>query len=645
MAENKEDIAYLSDLEEKVDKVAGATPGNIVVFGNDGSLQNSSAKPSDFCTQEDIESAVDAAADNIKAAVQGEYAVQAFNSAPWSTSKAYAVGDTCMYDGVGYKCKTAHTSGSSFDASKWDVVLTADGKLALETFAQGSRYVTYDNTFTNHAQISETYYPIPSRGSLKQVVSAAFLGYATNSRVTVSVYACDSTPSGSTALPADAELIATSTGGVVILQNEWGVFSFPSNSIPASATGLIFVFSGTVNVSLGTQQSGFLTYNGSWRSNWALSAKYVFKADSFATTEDLAKKADKKELAPDFNPAAHYTVGQTVIKDGVFKECIEEGTGEAARFRITTVEAMVAPLRAGAVDPDDKADSDAIDEPYAANKAYSVGDTCMYEGMWYKCKTAIALPGEPWTAGHWEAITVKQAATTRVQSDWTETDTDSPAYIQHKPNIPESAIIDDTLTHQGQAADAKAVGDRLAEKDKRYERKTISATLSDSVFTLSPFNKAVNYAALTVSEDRSVSLAFPPVATGEDTVPRDFYLVTNITSTANVMINVPLSITLKDAWDVDVELVAQAGRWNTFRFFEISSNVFLVTGANDPARKAVKEIERALDDILDDGGGASYRPGLYAEDSETGLFHKIVAVTDAETGIVSVGIEQEGVQR
>jgi len=38
----------------------------------------------------------------------------------WRPSVPYAIGDIVMYKNKYYKCKTAHTSGTTWDSSKWN---------------------------------------------------------------------------------------------------------------------------------------------------------------------------------------------------------------------------------------------------------------------------------------------------------------------------------------------------------------------------------------------------------------------------------------------------------------------------------------------------------------------------------------------
>lgn len=123
----KENIAYLSDVKGTATVPSGAVSGNIALFGTDGALLDSGKKPSDFITQEDVESSVEEASGSIWDAVNGVYAIAAFSSSSWSASTSYSVGSYCKHGGAGYRCNSAHTSSSSFDPSKWDLVLTADG--------------------------------------------------------------------------------------------------------------------------------------------------------------------------------------------------------------------------------------------------------------------------------------------------------------------------------------------------------------------------------------------------------------------------------------------------------------------------------------------------------------------------------------
>lgn len=49
------------------------------------------------------------------------FAIEAMPTA-WAASTTYTVGVCASYDGKAYRCKTEHTSGSTFDATKWDEI-------------------------------------------------------------------------------------------------------------------------------------------------------------------------------------------------------------------------------------------------------------------------------------------------------------------------------------------------------------------------------------------------------------------------------------------------------------------------------------------------------------------------------------------
>ena len=98
-------------------------------------------------------------------------------------------------------------------------------------------------------------------------------------------------------------------------------------------------------------------------------------------------------------------------------------------------------------------------DEYSSASLYSVGDYCTHDNLLYKCNTAIAVT-EDWNPAHWTAVTVGDELE---QADWNEADNTKPDYIKNKPSIP---VIDDTLSTQGQAADAKATGDKITEAEQ-----------------------------------------------------------------------------------------------------------------------------------------------------------------------------------
>lgn len=497
----KKNIAYLNDLEGVATTPDGAVQGNIAVFGENGSLLDSGKKPSDFVEESDIESAVEEATSDIWNAVKGVYAIAAYNAPAWAASTSYAVGSFCSNGGVGYMCKTAHTSDSTFDSSKFEVVLTAAGRQAIMSMLSA-----YSNE---------------GLASLLNLAPA----YSGSKNYTVGMLAkkdgvlqiCTTAGRGPTAIfstNASVELsIATRIANLV-------------NSIPSKTSSL-------------TNDSGFIT-----------SADIPSKVSAFAND-------------------AGYLPGSSLVK------------------------------------------------PYDTSESgYAAGDKCSKDGKLYICAVAVAQ-GDEWDENDWrEADLDEIVETTSIHDhpDWNEEDPDNPAFIKNKPNI-------------------------------RYKVENLLSTASgDSTVVL--FNlkdRTVNVITATISNNKTIKLGLP-ASTGTGNA-RDFYVVLNVTSDEGIAVTMTAS--LKDYAGGDVSLNAPAGQVVTYRFVESATEgrVFTVYGVADPAYVAIKEIERALDAILADGGGSEYVPGVFAYNSGDGKYYKIVAVTDEETGQVDLGLDQNGVSR
>lgn len=143
----KHDVAYLTDIDDgaKMPSETSYTEGHILVVGEKDSkrtLVDSGKTVSDIVSSDDIATKVDDATAGLWNAINGEYALNAYSAPDWSASTEYSEGDFCQYNGIGYRCKTAHTSYVGFDLTKWDVVLTADGRIAisniLDSISEGS---------------------------------------------------------------------------------------------------------------------------------------------------------------------------------------------------------------------------------------------------------------------------------------------------------------------------------------------------------------------------------------------------------------------------------------------------------------------------------------------------------------------------
>ena len=85
--------------------------------------------------------------------------------AAWVANKAYAVNDQVVYSNVAYYCKTVHTSGSSFDSSKWTKIATPvwTGTVSGVTALYAGMKIAYKIPITGG--LSSTYLNINNLGN------------------------------------------------------------------------------------------------------------------------------------------------------------------------------------------------------------------------------------------------------------------------------------------------------------------------------------------------------------------------------------------------------------------------------------------------------------------------------------------------
>ena len=608
---DREDIAYKSDLDGFVKGPSGATSQKIAVFGSEpGTIEASTVSISDVPTGEtiagEVETAVSSATSEIWNAVKGVDALQAYGSQAWGSGVSYAVGDFCRYDGTGYagyKCKEAHTSGQSFDTSKWEGVLTDDGCSAIDEILSG--------------------YSTDGLASLLDLAPA----WSSSSSVEYKV--------GQLAKKDGILQICTVAGHGVA-----ATFTASGANVDASISERISA--------LDTALRGVITQH---TSNTTI---HVTAEDK----EAWSGKQDAIEDLPEIREGASAGAAaaerdKVVISNGTVTATHADDTGSVELASKSSV--------------DRKADSAAIDDEYdTSSSGYAVGDTCTHGGKWYKCSTAVST-GAAWNASSWYEITVKEAiasgAATQEQADWTESDDTKPSYIKHKPTIPAATVIDDTLTHEGEAADAKAVGDAIdgVRADMvdigklPYEiKELLEVGSSDSVYddakeTYRLLDRTVNVIETTINDNKTIALIPPAVSsasTSSRKLARDFYVVLLVDADNDVGVSMT-SMSLKDCNEGSVTLYVPKGEHVTYRFTDADENqsVFLVTLFADPAIQKVRQIEKALDDILNGEGIVTpSRDGIMIYDVTDGKYHRMVAVTDEETGDVNLSVDDEGVE-
>ena len=626
MAENERyDIAYLEDIEGVVTAPSSVVQGNIAVFGEAGdhaSLQDSGKKLSDYVAKTELPEEVDSATEEIWNAVRGVYAISAYNAPAWEPEHAYAEGDFCKVGGIGYRCTQNHTSSDDFDDDKdesWKVALTASGKLAIDAMLR-----------------------VYSKDGLAKLSSLA------PAMVEGSSYSKDQL------VVIDGDLYICTTGGI-----GGSTARFRKATVEESIVNRIQALSNalsthTSNTSIHVSAADRTAWDGKQdaisdiatiRENAAAGAAAAGRdkvvIDTSAGNSVSAVKADGSvsvELAPKSSVPTKTSQLQN-DSDFVTEEDIPTKTSQ-----LQNDSGFVK-----STDLSDKADAESISSPYDSSEGYQVGNTCTHEGRLYVCIRTVAADS-PWDDADWRESTVTglmDSGSSKLQSDWNETDTTSPRYIRNKP------AIDDTLSIAGAIADAKAVGDALDDvvtDDKLpYKVQDILYDPSASDATNISFgllDRTVNIIDdVAVSGNMTMHLLLPsPAGQG---LSRDFYVVMHVSSTQAR--DIPVSVdgaSLSDFTGSEVNIYAPSGQWVTYRFTETSDygNVFLVSGFGDPTYRKIREIEQALDDLLADGGAASFVPGIFIPDA-SGKFHKLIAVTDPETGEVDIGVEQEGVEK
>ena len=512
---DREDIAYLSDIH-------GET-GNLAEFGEDGALRDSHKKVSDFVGVSDVQTVVQGqvstATSEIWNAVTGVYAFAAYGAPAWAANTSYTLDAYCTYDGAGYRCTKAHTSGSSFDQTEqanWKLALTAAGKEAIDALLEGYS---------------------PGGGSCS---SLANLAPRFNS---------------GTKYEVGQLVVKPNVGGEDVLQIcTVGGYGYSDARFSEGATVEASI-SERLDA-LRTQLRGEIPTAVSQLTN---DAGYITQAN---IPTDLG----------DFSNDPGYVTGS------------------------------------------------AIDAEYSEESSYVVGDTCTYEGEFYICIRDVSQ-GTEWDAEDWRKATLKEVAASWVihtHPDWDEDDPTSPAYIENKPNI-------------------------------SYQMRELAEDTSDGDETELVFHlldRTVNIIDNVTADGNETIVLTLPASPGA-TMSRDFYVVLHVESekTKDVQVNVARAA-LRDCSGATVNVVAPPGEWITYRFTEIAmgSQTFLVTEAADPAYLKMKELERALDDILAGGGSGGFMDEVYIPD-EDDKYHKLTAVTDPDTGEVDIGVEQTGVDR
>ena len=566
MSDNREDIAYKSDFSE--DRLAvvpqEAVSGEIVQFGSGRELVGSGKAVSDFVEMSEVNEAVSGAASEIWDAIRNEFAIAAYVAPSWAPSTSYAVGTFCMHGGKGYRCNAAHTSSAVFNSSKWDLVLSASGKSALDDLvaayeeSAGSALLDMAPEYSPDA----IYYVnqlVIKDGKLQMCTSNGAHGRN-------STFSDDATIEESIANRIASVLSAMPTK-TSELTNDSGFIT--AGDVPTKTSEL-------------TNDSGFIT-----EEDVPTKTSELTNDSGFITAEDVPTKTS--ELT---NDSGFITAGDVPTKTSDLQNDSGFITEEDVPTKVSELE-----------NDSGFAYGTSIDSEFSSARTggYSVGETCTRGGRLYKCVHAVS-EGSSWSDGDWTEISV--------------------------------------LARAGDIASAKM----------RYDIQNLVYTLSndDSEIVFQLHDRAVNVISnVTVSGNQKIELVLPPAAmSGDEIMSRDFLVVFNVDSDHDAIVHLR-NASLEDSAGNSVTLYAQPSKAITYRFTETatSGSVFLVTGFADPAINAIREIERALDDILADGGVWDFVPGAFLYDETTDKYHKISIRTDPETGEADIGVEQEGITK
>lgn len=263
----------------------------------------------------------------------------------YSTSRAYAFGDLCLYNGKLYRCTTPIPSGEAWTSGHWALTDAGD-----EIPAGVRPYTNY--TAVNNLSGSEA-------GSLA-------IGD----------------------FPVNRILYISSAVHPSALQSAFSdepCFRFFGTVVTLSQSMTSKVAALQIAMTAGSSMGDELYYRRGTSTGW----------------EPWVQIAKSAFIAPAYSSASTYAVGEYVTYSGGLYRCITAiSTAEswtAAHWTNVTVGTEIASVRSTA-----NANSANTASAYSSSSTYAIGDYCIYNGTLYKCNTAITT-AESWTAAHWEA--------------------------------------------------------------------------------------------------------------------------------------------------------------------------------------------------------------------------------------------------
>ena len=261
--------------------------------------------------------------------------------------------------------------------------------------------------------------------------------------------------------------------------------------------------------------------------------------------KDGKEVATEESLAPEYSPSSAYAVGSFVYHDGNIYQCktaIADG-GEAwnaAHWELRKLDDFFTEANGLLTSTIEEKSIPA----FSSSSTYEVGEVVIYDGVAYKCVTAITTV-EEWTAAHWTLATNSDLAARikGLKSDGTATDAFATGLLG-KPIAKEA--IDEEIIEKGTAPDAHLE----APTDER-----LKLILADNSVAYDSA-KALPYKLTSVIGDRvvatmtltaaSTDITLPAIAANDTTV-KDFILdVTNAYAVEGVATDAGINIPRTD---------------------------------------------------------------------------------------------------
>lgn len=661
----KEKIAYIRDIKDASEIPSGAVPGNVVEFGSEG-LRDSGKKLDDYYDKEQADEAISEAVQ--EHANNTDIHVTAEEKATWN-SKQDAINDLSQ---IRSNAQAGAAAKTGLASHKNDTTVHVTSNEKAEWSGKQDAISDLSDIRENAEKGAEAY-------NRDEVViengDASAISAATETTADTSIHSVDGEINN---LPSKgfkmnlAAYVGKVVSGVKIEEVLFKSVGLYISSLDPHIKARLAVFedgesesvaiSDMITISSAIELNAFVFSSPVWLK---ADRDYEFKVVVDGTNDYVSSMS--MQFSTDFvvEGFKEYSGGSYSSLSGCFKgssvvQCKTKTIIPLAKKSDVPTKTSQLTNDSGFLTNESpelkqKADSTSIDDEFSSENDYAVGETCIYNGALYRCIEAVES-GNDWDASHWVATTIKDELKQK-NADWNENNPNDPAYIQNKPTIPEAVTVDDTLTQEGAAADAKAVGDALVGINSHY----LFAELTKpepvgSTYTYQLEDRAINYIKIKVAYGENIVLSSPPsYSVGGVDMARDFVVVFSVTTESDLVEEVEVetpgnAVNYAGEAAKVVALVGVNGvyRLTAYRFTEVDreSTRYLVTGASDPAYTAVREIERALDAVLADGGVAVYTPGIYMFNADTGMYYKL-AMTGGigDNPEVNIMIDQEGVQK